>query len=192
MTRFLSFLQKWCAVLIRLFGKSKTKMASLSVLVILIIGLCIPAQYQIPVLHATSHDWHAQSFWYSPWGKSGVHKGIDIFAAEGTPVISTSWGIVIFKGYLRRGGNVVAVLGPKWRIYYYAHLQHTDVHVAQVVSKRDVMGTVGTTGNAINKPAHLHFAVLTPLPYLWQVDTGPAGLLKMFFVNPIKLIQPAP
>lgn len=66
--------------------------------IILTLGLLLPARGAVPVIGATQKDWHPNSFWYSPWGKSGVHKGIDIFAPAGTPVISSSYGLVLFTG----------------------------------------------------------------------------------------------
>ena len=101
-----------------MFKKRKT----LKILLLLfVVGLCLPEFAHIPVQAASAKDWNAKSFWFEPWGKSGVHKGVDIFGRLNTPILSTSYGIVIFKGELGIGGNVVAVLGPKWRIYYYAH-----------------------------------------------------------------------
>jgi peptidoglycan LD-endopeptidase LytH len=92
------------------------------ILLIVLTGYLIPQQVAIPVKGATSRDWHPKSFWYYPWGKSVTHKGVDIFAREGTPVISATPGIVIYAGTLGRGGNVALVLSSKWRIHYYAHL----------------------------------------------------------------------
>ena len=93
-----------------------------TIAVILALGLLLPARGVIPVQNARVKDWNANSFWFAPWGKSGVHKGIDIFAKRGTPVIASTNGLVIYTGNIDMGGNVVTVLGPKWRIYYYAHL----------------------------------------------------------------------
>ena len=52
---------------------------SLGVVAVLTAGLLIPERAVIPVEGATPRDWNAKSFWYEPWGISGVHKGIDIF-----------------------------------------------------------------------------------------------------------------
>ncbi|GAB6140921.1 hypothetical protein JCM14076_16500 [Methylosoma difficile] len=55
----------------------------LIVLAVFVLG-CLPStQAIIPVEGATAADWHPQSFWYHPWGRSGTHKGIDIFARSG-------------------------------------------------------------------------------------------------------------
>ena len=40
----------------------------------------LPEWPQIPVAGASARDWNPRTFWFEPWGRSGVHKGIDIFA----------------------------------------------------------------------------------------------------------------
>ena len=153
---------------------------------ILSLGLLLPAHGVVPVQNATNKDWNPYSYWYFPWGKSGVHKGIDIFAKAGTPVLASAAGIVLFKGNIKLGGNVVAVLGPKWRLYYYAHLQKTDVHFLDWVSLGEVIGRVGTTGNATGKPAHLHFSVMTLIPNPAEITTETQGWKRMFYMNPAR------
>jgi peptidoglycan LD-endopeptidase LytH len=111
----------------------------LGFVVVIVTGLLIPESPVIPVEGATATDWNPKTFWYEPWGKSGVHKGIDIFAPQGRVVKSAVPGIVIFRGTLGIGGNVVAMLGPKWRIHYYAHL--TDISAPRIVNS----GTVQTS-----------------------------------------------
>jgi peptidoglycan LD-endopeptidase LytH len=150
------------------------------------IGLpfLIPERAIIPVQGATSRDWNQESFWYEPWGKSGVHKGIDIFAPSGRPVIAPVPGIVVYSGQLGMGGNVVAVLGPKWRIHYFAHLSSNYVGAFDYVSRSEVIGSVGTSGNAAGKPPHLHYAVLSVIPLPWRATTQAQGWKRMFFVDP--------
>src|SRR5210317_1914337 len=91
-------------------------------LVILISGFFIPQQAQMPVKYATDADFHPESYWYYPWGKSVVHKGVDIFASSGTTIYSATKGIVLSTGEIGLGGKYILILGPKWRIHYYAHL----------------------------------------------------------------------
>ena len=90
------------------------------------LGGLLPETPTIPVQGATTRDWHPQSFWYYPWGRSGTHKGIDIFAQAGTPVLAATHGLVVHTGVDSLGGNIVLVLGSKWRLHYYAHLQDID------------------------------------------------------------------
>ena len=77
------------------------------------LGGLLPETPTIPVQGATTRDWHPQSFWYYPWGRSGTHKGIDIFAQEGTPVLAATHGLVVHTGVDSLGGNIVLVLGSK-------------------------------------------------------------------------------
>ena len=155
---------------------------------LLLVGYLLPEQLVIPVDKATQRDWNHATFWHYPWGKSGVHKGIDIFAPTGTAVISSSYGVVIFKGELALGGKVVAVLGPKWRVHYYAHLNDFKTGLFDFVHTGETVGTVGKSGNAINRPPHLHYAVVSILPQLWRWDGSRQGWKKIFFLNPSELL----
>lgn len=94
------------------------------------------------------------------WGatRSGgrMHKGIDIFAALGTPAAAVAGGEVIWIGESGLGGNHVWIrteLGD----FYYAHLDRIDVRKGQHVVGGERIGTVGNTGNAAGGPPHLHF-----------------------------------
>lgn len=158
-------------------------------LAVTIAGLLVPEKLVIPVKGATTADWNARTFWFRPWGRSGVHRGIDIFAKEGTVVMSSSPGIVVFAGTLRDGGNAVAVLGPKWRIHYYAHLKSTKVLNGQFVTQGREIGTVGTTGNAVGKAPHLHYAIITQIPYVWRYKVERFGFDRMFYLDPIERLS---
>jgi peptidoglycan LD-endopeptidase LytH len=138
----------------------------------------------MPVQGAVRADWNPRSFWYYPWGASGVHKGIDIFAPEGRPVLAATSGLVIRSGFHRAGGNMIAVLGPRWHIHYYAHLSRLDVEEGDWVWHGETVGAVGSTGNAAGKPPHLHYAIITAMPYPWRITTEPQGWQKMFFLDP--------
>ncbi len=153
-------------------------------------GLAVPQCLVIPVQGATRPDWNPRTFWHSPWGASGVHKGIDIFAREGTPVLSAAPGLVLYAGTLALGGNVVVVAGPKWRIHYYAHLREIEAAVLRPVSRGETIGTVGATGNAAGKPPHLHYAIATPIPCVWRADRGVQGWKKMFYLDPLDYLGP--
>lgn len=153
-------------------------------LAIIVIGGLLPTETSIPVENATKKDWNSDSYWFFPWGASGVHKGIDIFAPMGTPALASTSGIIIFKGKLDLGGNVIAILGTKWRIHYYAHLQSQDVHFLEWVSRKDNVGQVGDSGNAKGKPPHLHYSILSLLPSISEITLEPQGWKRMFYMNP--------
>jgi murein DD-endopeptidase MepM/ murein hydrolase activator NlpD len=112
--------------------------------------------------------------WGAPRSGGRDHQGQDIFAKRGTPVVSATDGIVVRVGNNSLGGQIVSVMGNGGRIYYYAHLDGYAPGLAtgQTVAAGDVLGYVGTTGNARGTPPHLHFGVYTatgpinPLPLL--------------------------
>jgi len=163
---------------------SKKKKLLVVLLGIFLIGFLIPEKLVIPIKGASSSDWNHDTFWYEPWGKSGVHKGIDIFGTKGQELISSSKGIVVYTGTLAMGGNVVVVLGPKWRLHYYAHLDSISTDSFSFVGAAELIGTVGDTGNAKGKQPHLHYSIVTPFPYFWRADLSNQGWKKMFFLNP--------
>jgi len=79
---------------------------------------------------------------------------------------------------------VIAVLGPKWRIHYYAHLDQVNIGMGSFLNSGETIGTVGVTGNAKGKPPHLHYSMLTIFPYLSRWNNSTQGWLKIFFLNP--------
>lgn len=131
---------------------------------ILVIGFLIPQDLKMPVKGATKADYNANSFWYYPRGKSVTHKCVDIFAATGTEATSATSGVVLYAGKISMGGNFVVVLGPKWRLHYYAHLDELKTTSLSFVGNQSVIGTVGTTGNAAGKSPHLHYSIVTAIP----------------------------
>ncbi len=147
-------------------------------------GMILPQSPIIPVMGASRSDWNPISFWHYPWGASGVHKGIDIFSPESTPVVAATSGLVIYVGQWRRGGNVILSLGPRWCIHYYAHLRSGDVSMGSWIWRGQKIGQVGNTGNAVNTPSHLHYSILTLVPYPWRLDRSESGWMKIFFLDP--------
>jgi murein DD-endopeptidase MepM/ murein hydrolase activator NlpD len=158
-------------------------------MVVLVPGFLIPQKIIMPVEGATKRSYSQNSFWAYPWGKSVTHKGVDIFAKRGTNIRAATGGIVLYKGTVSRGGNVVFILGPKWRIHYYAHLDKIKTNVLSIVSSKNIIGTVGNTGNAKGKPSHLHYTIKTIIPYPWRIDKGIQGKRKMFYLDPIKYLN---
>jgi murein DD-endopeptidase MepM/ murein hydrolase activator NlpD len=90
--------------------------------------------------------------------RESFHRGIDIAAKEGTPVKASAEGIVVKAEYCRNGyGNLVIIEHEKELTTYYGHLSEIRVKSGQRVSRAEVIGTVGRTGNVTG--AHLHFEV---------------------------------
>lgn len=161
----------------------------LGVFIILFLGFLIPQNLKMPVQGATSKDYNPDSFWYYPWGTSITHKGVDVFASKGTHVNASTSGIVLVAKEISKGGNIVLILGPKWRLHYYAHLDRVETNSFSLVSKNTVIGTVGDSGNAKGKAPHLHYSIVTMIPYLWRIDQSRQGWKKMFYLNPISYFE---
>jgi len=154
--------------------------------IIFIIPLLLPGSLVIPVKQASNNDWNKGTFWYEPWGVSGVHKGIDIFARRHTDILSPTAGIVLYTGEIDVGGKVILTLGPKWRLHYFAHLEKISTQTGAIVSTGDIIGSVGDSGNAKGKQPHLHYSHITLLPYIWNIDSVTQGYKKAFYLNPIE------
>jgi murein DD-endopeptidase MepM/ murein hydrolase activator NlpD len=91
------------------------------------------------------------------------HEAIDIMAARGTPVLAADDGAVKKLFTSVAGGLTVYEFDPDERFcYYYAHLdRYADgLHEGQLLHRGDVLGYVGTTGNAPENAPHLHFALI--------------------------------
>ncbi|HJR74223.1 MAG TPA: M23 family metallopeptidase [Luteimonas sp.] len=119
----------------------------------------------------------------APRGRDRTHAGIDIFAPRGTPVRSTTRGLVVSVRDGGLGGKQVWVIGPAHERHYYAHLQDwaEGLRAGRVVEAGDALGSVGDTGNARGTPPHLHYGIYgrdgayDPLPLLRAQSSGPAG-----------------
>jgi len=91
------------------------------------------------------------------------HQGIDILAPRGTPVRSTTEGVIESKGMRGLGGLVVSVLGPGGYRHYYAHLEDVGAQaVGEWVHAGEIIGYVGNSGNAAVSVTHLHYGIYTP------------------------------
>jgi murein DD-endopeptidase MepM/ murein hydrolase activator NlpD len=91
------------------------------------------------------------------------HEAIDILAPRGTPVVATDDGVVTKLFTSVPGGLTVYEFDPDQRFcYYYAHLdRYADgLHEGQLLHRGDLLGYVGTTGNAPKDTPHLHFALI--------------------------------
>jgi peptidoglycan LD-endopeptidase LytH len=99
------------------------------------------------------------------------HHGIDIYAPHGTPVLAAMGGWVVSIREGGAGGLAVYILDRSGRyLFYYAHLDRFEDGLWEggTVRQGDVIGYVGTTGNARGEPPHLHFEVgAVPDPRRW-------------------------
>jgi len=91
------------------------------------------------------------------------HEAIDILAPRGTPVIAADDGVVRKLFTSAAGGLTVYEFDPDQRFcYYYAHLdRYADgLHEGQPLRRGEILGYVGTSGNAPKDTPHLHFALI--------------------------------
>lgn len=97
---------------------------------------------------------------------------------------SSSSGLVLFTGTLSLGGNVVLVLGPHWKLHYYAHLDSIAISTLDFIKSGEQIGTVGDSGNTRGKPPHLHYSIVSAVPRVWHIDGTTQGWKKAFFLDP--------
>lgn len=99
-----------------------------------------------------------------------MHTGIDISAAQGTPVKAAAAGEVLFAGWLRGYGQIIVIDHGGDMTTVYAHLSRLLVEEGNRVAAGQTIGNVGSTGIATGP--HLHFEVRAsgdardPLRYL--------------------------
>ena len=108
------------------------------------------------------------------------HQGTDIFAAYDTPVVAVERGVLTKVGTDVLGGTKLWLAGASGTLYYYAHLSSFAPGVADgtPVQSGDVVGFVGTSGNAAGTSPHTHFQVhpgggppVNPYPLLRMIES---------------------
>ena len=104
---------------------------------------------------------------------SRPHEAVDLMAPKSTPVRAVEEGRIAKLFNSKAGGITIYQFDPTERFcYYYAHLSRYAEHLAegQHVSVGDVIGYVGSTGNASPAAPHLHFAIfqLTSDRHWWE------------------------
>jgi len=107
-------------------------------------------------------------------GRSGhLHEALDVMAERGTPVLAVEDGRLVKLFLSAQGGNTIYQFDPsETYAYYYAHLDRYagGLREGDQLRRGQVIGFVGTTGNAPANAPHLHFAIfrLTPDRHWWQ------------------------
>ncbi|MEL6578771.1 MAG: peptidoglycan DD-metalloendopeptidase family protein [Cyanobacteria bacterium J06621_12] len=89
------------------------------------------------------------------WGR--IHRGIDIAAPIGTPIVAAAAGEVIGAGWYGGYGNLVKLEHLDGSITYYAHNHRNLVTHGQRVKQGEQIAEMGSTGNSTG--SHLHFEI---------------------------------
>jgi murein DD-endopeptidase MepM/ murein hydrolase activator NlpD len=117
-----------------------------------------PAHLTVPVQGVDARG--LADTWNAPRSGGRHHQGIDIFAPRDTPITSPVEGLVLGVGSNSLGGQVVRVLGPGRQVHYFAHLSRFGpVRRGMRIQAGQLLGYVGTTGNARGTPPHLHYGI---------------------------------
>ncbi len=104
------------------------------------------------------------------WGR--MHRGIDIAAPTGTPIVAAAPGIVTYADWNSGGyGNLVEIQHPNGSLTVYAHNSQILVREGQKVSQGELIAKMGSTGRSTGP--HLHFEIhpkgngaVNPMAYL--------------------------
>jgi murein DD-endopeptidase MepM/ murein hydrolase activator NlpD len=94
---------------------------------------------------------------YYGWRWGAFHKGIDIAAGKGNKILAADAGMISFAGWNGGYGYLVKIDHGGGKETWYGHQSKIAVKVGDTVSKGDVIGYVGSTGNSTGP--HLHFEV---------------------------------
>jgi murein DD-endopeptidase MepM/ murein hydrolase activator NlpD len=95
-------------------------------------------------------------------GAARLHEAIDILAPRRTPVVAVEDGRIARLFFSQAGGITVYQFDPTEQyVYYYAHLDKyaDNLKEGDLVRRGQILGYVGTSGNAPPGTPHLHFAI---------------------------------
>jgi peptidoglycan LD-endopeptidase LytH len=159
-----------------LLTKAKVALATAAVLSLLGVGSLVWAPHQDgpvewPAVLAQRPLWvpvegvgvnKLKDSFGAPRSGGRTHKGIDIFAPQGTTVRAAAAGTIVGLHLAGKGGIAVYQLDATGKyVYYYAHLNGyaSDLKKGMKVEQGRLIGYVGSTGNAEKAPPHLHFQI---------------------------------
>ena len=109
---------------------------------------------------------------------AGMHRGIDIAAPLGEPVVAAHSGRVTYAGRVGSAGLTVAIRGSDGRhVTSYLHLGSIEVTSGQALAGGEKLGTVGSTGRPSAAEPHLHFGLR-----LAERDR--------FYIDPLSVLPP--
>lgn len=128
-------------------------------------------QLELPVRGAARRD--LRDSFYETRGSTRHHEAIDIRAPRHTAILAVEDGTIARLFESKPGGTTIYQFDPTTKyVYYYAHLERyaEGLQEGRRVQRGQVLGYVGTSGNASNGTPHLHFAIfrLTEKKRWWQ------------------------
>ncbi|NJM45052.1 MAG: peptidoglycan DD-metalloendopeptidase family protein [Alkalinema sp. RU_4_3] len=122
----------------------------------------------------TGYIWPAKGEFTSPYGPrwGRMHRGIDVAAPTGTPVVASAPGVVSEVGWDGYGyGNYVEITHPDGAVTLYGHNDRVLVREGQVVAQGEQISEMGSTGRSTGP--HVHFEIhlagrgaVNPIAYL--------------------------
>ena len=86
-----------------------------------------------------------------------AHNGIDIVAKEGTPILASASGVVVFSGWTYEFGNMIILYHGDDYFTHYGHNKNNLKKQLDIVNRGDIIGFVGSTG--VSSGPHLHFEI---------------------------------
>ena len=103
--------------------------------------------------YSSNFGWRIDPF----TGQNAMHEGVDFMAPEGTPIMASAAGIVVYSGLHPQYGNMVEIDHGNDIVTRYGHASRLLVKVGQVVRRGQEIAEVGSTGRSTGN--HLHFEV---------------------------------
>lgn len=171
--------------------RARLLLASLALLLPLAL---IPA---LPARAAADWLWPVAGEVISPYRNGedpyagGQHRGIDVAAEPGTPVVAAAAGTVRHAGVAGSSGLTVSVRTADGRYdTSYLHLSEAAVSEGEEVAAGERLGSVGVTGRRSSEAPHLHFGVREAGSRHAYID--PLGLLGPPVAPPSEAPRPAP
>ena len=115
---------------------------------------------QFPTVPPIMEGWHSSNFGWriDPFtGKNAMHEGVDFMVPEGSPILASAGGVVVYSDYHPQYGNMVELDHGNDIVTRYAHASRLLVKVGQIVRRGQEIAKVGNTGRSTGN--HLHFEV---------------------------------